>query len=119
MTSSLKLECYLGIQSLATLLQNYRKGEFIFPEENLKLQTEPFRQEGIPFSWRPQQTTEKKTKQKKSLAWRYLEFVNRIFNGKQKPTRNSNREDETDPDESELDMYMTNSGSVMFPTDPT
>jgi len=50
-----------------------------------------------PIKFIPLQIQKTKPKQKKSLAWRYLEFVNRIFNFKQKPTQNSNGEDLTDP----------------------
>ncbi|MGA3288978.1 MAG: hypothetical protein ABSD42_01900 [Candidatus Bathyarchaeia archaeon] len=58
---------------------------------------------------------EEQNKKKESLAFRYLNWVNKVFNHVES---NSNQQEEKeDPEDSELDLYMSEAGSVLFPNE--
>ena len=99
---------------------NMPKGCFYFTEINDTIQF-PLFQPSKPTEFKPHIATTKQEPKKEGLGMRYLKWLNKKVNGDQptatEPTETENLE--SDDEETELDEYMTNSGSVMFPTDPT
>jgi len=52
----LKIRNLLRNSKYRDIITPLPKGEFVFPELNLKLKTEPFIQEGKPYQWKPKPT---------------------------------------------------------------
>jgi len=113
----LKVRMLLRNSEFRDIITELPKGTFVFPEMNLKLTTEPFKQIGTPYLWhKPEQPQKPK---KKAGFWKNLFALPlAIMTAGASQTQQPNNE-ETDTDESELDMFMTESGDsdIMFPTE--
>ena len=127
----LKIRNLLGNSKYRDLITQLPKGEFVFPELDLKLKTEPFIQEGKPYQWKPKPTEQQpKTQAEKWKSYNPIKkavllcaTILGAYNPKPNQTQQANNEDlEQDSESSELDLTMSSDDSedntCMFPTDP-
>ncbi|HSV49131.1 MAG TPA: hypothetical protein VLH35_02360, partial [Candidatus Acidoferrales bacterium] len=94
----LKIRNLLRNSKYRDLITQLPKGQFVYPELDLLLTTEPFIQQGTPYEWKPKPTeTKLQPKAKESLTLRYLKFLN-LFNPIKgiSEERKTEKEDETD-----------------------
>jgi hypothetical protein len=100
----LKVRNLLRNSQYRDIITELPKGEFIFPETNQKLTTEPFIQEGKPFLWKPKERpikTQPRAEVKEALLLRYLRFIAKFspFGNSTDTTEQSTEEENEKEDE--------------------
>ena len=113
----LKVRNLLRNSEFRDIITELPKGEFIFPELDAKLKTEPFNQIGKPYEWKPKQTELIKQKPKEGLGMKYLTWLNNLVNHGNTETQTEQEETE-DLEDSQGDALMTlNEKDILFPED--
>jgi len=125
----LKVRMLLRNSEFRDIITELPKGTFIFPELNLKLTTEPFKQEGTPYLWH--KTEQPQPQQPQGLMQRFKNWKNKynkaLNESRQRQLRRHPQQTDDDDDEqesrenaqedSEGDGLMSE-GDIMFPADP-
>jgi hypothetical protein len=121
----LKVRNLLRNSKYRDLITELPKGTFVFPELDLKLKTEPFKQEGKPYLWhRPEQPTQQPKKYPSLLKAFFIALTGQTQNYKRKhpelypatETEQQKQEEDLGEEDSQGDALMTlGDDDVLFP----
>jgi hypothetical protein len=111
----LKVRSLLRNSEFRDIVCELPKGTFIFPELDLKLTTEPFKQNGLPYEVKikiPEPIKPKESKLKKFIDW--IVYFPLKTPTQQQAQRANSEESEEDKEDSQGDGLMCE-GDIMFP----
>ena len=122
-----KLKAMIPDEQTKKRIQSLPKRHWIYLDgkSNPEIEIPEYKKQGIITYLRPEivEKTKPHDLMQRFKNWK-KKYDNALDEGRKRQLRRrviatEQTDNEDDEDESELDMFMTNSGSVMFPTDPT